>query len=58
MIEDYYKNVENVSTNGIPCLYFRDLVLKFSNLHNVTEVNNWGDIYTEIQKLNRKNRDN
>ena len=53
MIEDYYKNVEDISQAGIKCLYFRDLVLKFCNLDNVIEVNNWGEIYIEIQKFNK-----
>ena len=50
MIDDLYDTIKNLSENGIDCLYYRDLVLKFYNNHNVKEVRNWGDIYVEFKK--------
>ena len=50
MIDDLYENIEKVSSAGIKCLYFRDLVLKQFDENNklIHEVRNWGDIYKEI----------
>lgn len=49
MIDDYYKNIDDICKKKIRCLYFRDLVLRFYNGNRyVHEVRNWGDIYSEI----------
>ena len=56
MIDDYYENIEKVSKEGIKCLYYRDLVLKFIDLENVTEVNNWAKVYLEIKKIEAANK--
>ena len=54
MIDDYYDNVELLSKNGIKCFYFRELVTKKCENDNVTEVQNWADIYYEIKKLENR----
>jgi uncharacterized HAD superfamily protein len=54
MIDDYYDNVDNLSKNGIKCLYLRELVAKKCENENVTEVQNWADIYYEIKKLENR----
>ena len=51
MIEDNLRNVQRLSENGIKCLYFRDLVVKHCDNKNVTEVRNWGEIYTELVNM-------
>lgn len=51
MIEDLYENVINIANGGIKCFYYRDLVQKFINHKNVIEVNNWGDIAVEFEKM-------
>lgn len=49
MIDDDYKIVEQVSSNKIKTLYFRDTNLKkLEENEYVKEVNNWGDIYRYI----------
>ncbi len=56
MIDDMYDHIEKISDCGIECLYFRDIVLKFFDHKNVTEVNNWGEVLRVIDKKenNRK----
>ena len=51
MIEDLYKTVLPIAESGIKCLYYRDLVLKFSDHPNIREVRNWGDICVECVKM-------
>lgn len=53
MIDDLYDNVEFLSNNGIKCLYYRDIVLKFLNNKNVKEVRNWGDILKEVTLMEK-----
>ena len=45
MIDDDYKIIEKLSTNGVKTLYFRDTNLKrLVENDYVKEVNNWGDV--------------
>ena len=49
MIDDDYKIIEKLSSNGIKTLYFRDTNLKKLEENDyIKEVNNWGDIYRYI----------
>ena len=49
MIDDDYKVIENLSSNKIKTLYFRDVNLKrLEENEYIKEVNNWGDIYRYI----------
>lgn len=51
MIDDDYKIIEQISSNRIRTLYFRDTNLKkLEENEYVKEVNNWGDIYRVISK--------
>ena len=54
MIDDMYPNVINVANNGIKCLYFRDIILKFIEHENVVEVNNWGEVIRQINLMTNK----
>ena len=50
MIDDDYKIIEKIASNGIKCLYFRDTNLKkIQEGEYIREVNNWGDIYRIIK---------
>lgn len=50
MIDDDYKVIEHLSSNGIKTLYFRDTNLKkLEENEYIKEVNNWGDIYRYIK---------
>jgi len=51
MIDDLYENIVQVASGNIKCFYYRDLVQKFIHNDYVTEVNNWGDIAVEFEKL-------
>lgn len=52
MIDDDYKIIEQVSSNKIKTLYFRDTNLKkLEENEYIKEVNNWGDIYRYISEL-------
>lgn len=53
MIDDYYNNVSSIANEGIKCLYFRDFVLKFADHKNITEVNNWGEVYRQINLMKK-----
>ena len=53
MIDDYYNNVIKVAKAGIKCLYFRDFVLKFADHKKIIEVNNWGEIYRQINLIKK-----
>ena len=44
MIDDLYNNIVDISSAGIKCLYYRDLVTKTIDSPLVYEVRNWGDI--------------
>lgn len=46
MIDDLDSTIESLSNNGFKCLYYRDLILKFIDNPKVTEVRNWGEIYS------------
>jgi len=54
MIDDYFKTIDDISENGIKCLYFCDLVNRKCKHENVTEVQNWGEIYKNIKKIAQK----
>lgn len=54
MIDDYFKTIDDISENGIKCLYFKDQVDRICKHKNVTEVQNWGEIYKNIKKLAQK----
>jgi uncharacterized HAD superfamily protein len=50
MIDDDYKVIEHLSSNGVKTLYFRDTNLKkLEENEYIKEVNNWGDIYRYIK---------
>ncbi len=52
MIDDDYKIIEQISSNKIKTLYFRDTNLKkLEENEYIKEVNNWGDIYRYISKM-------
>lgn len=52
MIDDDYRIIEQVSSNKIKTLYFRDTNLKkLEENEYIKEVNNWGDIYRYISEL-------
>lgn len=54
MIDDDWRIVENLSSNGVKSLYFRDTNLKHLEENEfLKEVNNWGDIYRYIVNLNK-----
>ncbi len=44
MIEDYFVNVEHLSNNGIPCIYFQDSPKQLNQSDNVLIADNWGQI--------------
>ena len=51
MIDDDYKIIEQISSNKIKTLYFRDTNLKkLEENEYIKEVNNWGDIYRIISE--------
>ena len=65
MVDDYWKNVENLSKNKIKTLYFRDTNMKkleenkylkevFNTISNFGELNNWGEIYKYIYIQDKK----
>lgn len=55
MIDDDYKIIEKLSSNGIKTLYFRDVNLKkLKENDNIKEVNNWGDIYRYFCERRKK----
>ena len=54
MIDDDWRIVENLSSNGVKSLYFRDTNLKHLEENEfLKEVNTWGDIYRYIVNLNK-----
>ena len=51
MIDDDYKIIEQISSNKIKTLYFRDTKLKkLEENEYIKEVNNWGDSYRIISE--------
>ena len=55
MIDDDYKIIEKLSTNGVKTLYFRDTNLKrLAENDYVKEVNNWGEVCRYISSLKNK----
>lgn len=55
MIDDDYKIIEKLSTNGVKTLYFRDTNLKrLAENDYVKEVNNWGEVCRYISSLENK----
>ena len=50
MIDDYYKVIDELSDNGIRCLYFRDKRNK-SSKNNVLEVYSWTEIDSFINEI-------
>ncbi len=54
MIDDYYDIVENLSKNGVACVFFRDNLLKFCERPNVIDVDNWGQVMDALDKLEAK----
>ncbi|MBE5736446.1 MAG: hypothetical protein E7356_03760 [Clostridiales bacterium] len=53
MIDDAPFNIENLSNNGVKCLYFRSSIAKDINHPNVTDVYNWGEVYRFFQNVNK-----
>ena len=51
IIDDNPNTIELLSTNNIKCLHFRGMGLKKVENQNVTEVQNWAQIYEYIQKI-------
>ena len=53
MIDDDWRIIKNLADNNIKTLYFRDTnLVKLEENKYIKEVNNWGDIYRIIKKLN------
>ena len=50
MIEDYYDEVERLSSNGIECFYYNEFTSKSFQRDNVFEVHNWAEIREELKK--------
>lgn len=54
MIDDNYKNCQDISSQNIKTLYFRDAGLKkIPENDYLTEVHNWGEIYKYIKYNNK-----
>ena len=52
MIDDDWRIIKRLSENGVKTLYFRDTnLVKLEENEYVKEVNNWGEIYRYIRKL-------
>ena len=52
MIDDDWRIIKNLSDNSIKTLYFRDTnLMKLEENEYVKEVNNWGDIYRYLKKM-------
>ena len=54
MIDDDWRIIKNLSDNFIRTLYFRDTnLMKLEENEYIKEVNNWGDIYRYIRKIQK-----
>lgn len=54
MIDDDWRIIKNLSDNFIKTLYFRDTnLMKLEENEYIKEVNNWGDIYRYIRKIQK-----
>lgn len=53
VIEDNHKTIKKLSQNNIKCLHLKGPGLKSVNNKNVTEVQNWGEVFEEILKMNK-----
>lgn len=54
MIDDDWRIIKNLSDNSIRTLYFRDTnLMKLKENEYIKEVNNWGDIYRYIRKIQK-----
>lgn len=52
MIDDDWRIIKNLSDNSIKTLYCRDTnLMKLEENEYIKEVNNWGDIYRYIRKI-------
>lgn len=59
MIDDDHNIIEQLSSNNIKTLYFRDANLKkLKETEYVHEVNNWGDVYRYFVELKNSNTSN
>ena len=52
MIDDDWKIIKRLADNQIKTLYFRDTnLMKLEENEYVKEINNWGEIYRYIRKM-------
>ena len=56
MIDDRFENLIPLAKNGIKCLYLRAMPLGELVCDNVTEVQNWGEIYRIIKCFENKSK--
>ncbi len=55
MIDDRYKICKEISDIGITAIHFNDLNYAIpENCQNIISVNNWGEVYKEIKKNEKK----
>ena len=54
MIDDDWKIIKRLADNEVKTLYFRDTnLMKLEENKYIKEVNNWGEIYRYIRKINK-----
>lgn len=54
MIDDDWKIIKKLADNEVKTLYFRDTnLMKLEENEYIKEVNNWGEIYRYIRKINK-----
>lgn len=54
MIDDDWRIIKKLADNEVKTLYFRDTnLMKLEENEYIKEVNNWGDIYRYIRKINK-----
>ena len=54
MIDDDWKIIKRLADNEVKTLYFRDTnLIKLEENEYIKEVNNWGEIYRYIKKMEK-----
>lgn len=54
IVDDNPGTMELLSQNGIKCFHFRGAGLREVKHENITEVQNWGDVFEKLLELNKK----
>ena len=58
MIDDDWRIIKKLADNEVKTLYFRDTnLMKLEENEYIKEVNNWGEIYRYIRKINKNERE-